>query len=61
MQKTKQILYKPKKEKIVLKEPVAKVTGDQVLEYFYDLLFEHRGFVLTTLLILSWTLFIVTA
>lgn len=65
MQKVNQANYKLKKEKAV---PVVKidpklsekqVTGQDVMNYLADKVFAHRGFILLTALILSWTFFLV--
>jgi hypothetical protein len=59
--KVKQQLYKPTKEviKIVPKIKKQDITFDQVVEYFVNLAWLHRGFLLITALIVSWTLFLV--
>lgn len=61
MSKVKQVEYKPKKEKVVPlpAQPEKQVTGQDVLDYFGARVFEHRGFILLTALILSWTFFLV--
>lgn len=48
-----QTLYKPKKEKIALVEPLPKVTGQQVLDYLGEKVWDQRVFILVTVLVLE--------
>lgn len=50
-------LHQPKRRKKTMDK--SKVTGEQVLEYFTDRLYEHRGFLLATGWILTVTFMIV--
>lgn len=58
--KPKQIQYKPKKEKLALIEPPVVVTGEQVLDYFGEKIWEHRVFILVALLVISNALWLVS-
>lgn len=56
----KQLVYKPKKEKIKMGENKKdEISFAQVISYFTNLAWEHRGFLLVTFILVENTLLLV--